>query len=118
MLLSKQKSDLTQYLKFEIVSGCAKISLLLKLLTNIYTYTTTKTINQNAWNHLGYAVSINNDNYQIIFYLNGQSDSPHIFTAGHYEDLVSSYFFTIGSYYSAANTLSGYFNGFLYQLKI
>ena len=110
----------TEYMTFELSSGNLKLTFTLKLISTAYTYTSTDSITQNTWNHVGYTIYINTNtnDCELISYVNGVASSAYILTAGHYEDLTSGYLFTIAAGYATSTTLSNYFTGIINEVKI
>lgn len=119
MFLSKKTDTITDYLLFEMTSsGNLQLSVLLKLISGIYTKTSTQTVTLNSWNHIGYNLYINADNTEVIFYINGISETAQIIDAGHYEDLVSSYLFSLGADYTSTTVLQKFYKGYINEVKI
>lgn len=119
ILLSKKTAGMADYLKFGIDSnGHPIVSILLKLLPTIYNYTSPQTVALNSWNHIGYGVNITNNYTLITCYLNGVPDANYYVDKGHYEDLINSYLFSIGAYFTTTTTLTNYFKGYINDIKI
>ncbi|CAG9320645.1 unnamed protein product [Blepharisma stoltei] len=119
-IFSKQDSSTaTSYLDATINgSGYPVISIYVKGVGSA-TYTCGNALSTTAWNFFGFTVTISGLNSYIQCTVNSHQDSSQgDLGTGFFEDLQSSYTFTLGAQNTAPSTLGSYYKGFIFEMKV
>ncbi|CAG9329647.1 unnamed protein product [Blepharisma stoltei] len=119
-LFAKQSNSISVSQIFKLSLSSWNPSLKIKLNDgSTVMYTSARSLNQNQWNLLIVSSDISATPSQIIsFSINSVLDVSSDLGTSWFEDMQDSFKITIGSSFLSYLTLSNYFSGFLWDLKI